>query len=653
MSGKAFGIIIVALIGGIIFGNASFSSAIDAVFPIILASGAFGINFFLSRKSPFHNFNWLNDASAFFLFLGIGVFSSAFQKPSSLHFPKGNYAFSGKVEDYTPTSYGDKLLIDLTELNYIGDKSNQFPVDRGSIKALITLQDATDITYGSTISGFASLQSVEFPSNFRNDDYISYLKNKHIFLTGFTEDSKCNFSSPGFSFLSFFKTLRDKLEAVIESSFLTANTKSFLISVLLGDKSYINKDNRLVFSDAGVAHIFAVSGLHVSLISMALIWFFSIFLFGKARNWKFLICLPLIWFYILLVGMSPATCRAGIMLSIAFVSFFLQRKHNALKALGWSIILILSFVPAALFDIGFQLSVICVGSLILIASPLNTIDHRSHPKLFALVSLILVSVIATFSSWMVCAFYFHRFSLMFLPMNLIAVPLLPVFLILSVVYIGLFSLGLNVPPLAALIDYFYDLFQKGASHITSLSSPFENMHPHFSAVVCWIMGLILLALFLNRQKKRLKHIFPALLFFGLSALIFAFYPTQLPNGFILQKNSTLLSIMNYDNGNETQVVLPDGDAVSTVLNGHKILALKSENISKSTQKALADADYVMLCKGCKSLPDDLPTYISSSCRIVTHPSLHWRHEKNIIKEASEKNLNPYSLRYDGPLHVFD
>ena len=652
MNGKFICLCLLSLIAGILAGESPFVHEWDALFPLSLALGAFAINWILSHKNPFHNFNWINDIIACSLFLGIGVFSSSLRRPAEYDFKKGDYYFTGIVKDYTPTVYGDKLLVRLNELDFISGKNKQHALYPRNVDALITLQDASNISYGDQISGRASLQPVECPSNFRNDDYISYLKQKGILLTGFTDGEKCNIVYSAGSFSSFFLSLRDNLESKIESTYLAQDTKSFLISILLGDKAYINKDDRLTFSDAGVSHIFAVSGLHVSLVSLGVLGLLSFIFWGRARIWKFIICIPLIWFYVLLVGCTPSTCRAGLMISVALLALVLQRKYNPLKTLGWTVILILSFMPRALFDIGFQLSVVCVGSLILLVKPLNFVDHRAHPWLFKTVSLILVSLVATFSSWLLCAFYFHRFSLMFLPMNLIAVPLLPPFLIISVLYLVLFFIGVRLSFLAHALNYIYNLFLKGSELVTSFSTPIQNLHPHILSVCCWIAGVILLAFLLNRHRLKLQKLWLPFSFFSLAIITIFIIPAKLPDGFIIQKNSSSQSIVSYRDGYEQLIALPEGSVIKAEINGKKFVALRTSTLSENSCKALSQADYILLCKGCKELPAGLSSHISANGLIVTHPSLHWRYEKKILAAAKERNLPLHSLRYDGPLHVF-
>ena len=82
------------------------------------------------------------------------------------------------------------------------------------------------------------------------------------------------------------------------------------------------------------------------------------------------------------------------------------------------------------------------------------------------------------------------------------------------------------------------------------------------------------------------------------------------------------------------------------------MALHSDQLSESTLHNIAQADIIILCGGCNSLPQQILDKKKDGCIVVTHPTLHWRYERNILAEASENNLKVHSLRYDGPLHRF-
>lgn len=574
------------------------------------------------------------------LFTGIRMFSATISRPATVNLTEGEYHLTGIIEDYTPTNYGDKAVVRLTSLQAPG----KAPIDVRNVKALVTFQNAGVFSYGDFIVGTARLKPFDAPGNYLKKDYENYLERKHILLTGFTSKEFTLAKSNEWH----FKQIRDLLEANIEKTGLHPSTKSFLISFLLGDKTYITGDDRLVFTDAGVAHMFAVSGFHVSLVAALMLALLSVgFDWWRFRRWKFLAVLPLIWAYIALTGFSPATCRAGMMLTIGMAALFLERKNDALKSLAWAVILILSLNADALFDIGFQLSVVCVGSLIAIAQPLNFIDHRSHPRLFAITATVLVALTASLSSWMICAFYFHRFSLMFLPLNLMAVPLLPPFIAVALIYLAFCGAGFESRILGKAIDEGYRWLHEGAEFLASQTQAFDNLHPDWPSVILWLIGIGTLAYFMKKRttgrKKAMVAACAASVLLAGAVITFAILPATTPQGFIIQKGSEETALLSYENGRERTVKLKATSIVQ--LNGKKIMTASSENLPPEAPLA----DYIIIRQGCKNLPSDLP----SGAVIVTHPSLHWRYERRMISQAKERGIHLHSLRYDGPLHVFD
>lgn len=651
MNGKSLAVVICALLAGILFGRLDMARDWMSIFPLVVAIAIYLFDISARRSRPLSVKYHLKEAVAFLIFSAIGNFSYTLQKPVTTEFQRGEYAFTGKVVDYSATNNGDKLLVALSSLSpAAGDKKGS-DMDIRNVKALITLLDASNVTYGSRVSGLASLSPSNAPGNTLHDDFNDYLAGKNIFLTGIANGDNCRVETNPTDFLSFFLHLRERIEASVESTALDADTRNFLISVLLGDKSYISEEERISFSDAGVSHIFAVSGLHVSIIGLFLTAFLSLIFFGKNRKWKYLLCLPPIWFYVLLTGLTPATCRAGIMLSIALVALFLQRKHNPLKALGWSVILILSLYPSSLFDVGFQLSVISVGSLLLIAQPLNFMGRRSHPYLFKIVSLLLVTLTASLSTWIICAFYFHKFSLLFLPLNVVAVPLLPLYLGLGIVYVTLNQFGLRVTPIENLLDFLYDKFSLFASDISSISASVDNLHPGGISVLLWIAALLSLAYILT-LKKPLKRAWVPAAAFTLSLLSIPIFNKELPKGFIIQKNSKETSLACYEAGRESFVNIPAEGSAHTMINDKNILTLRNDELSQEVIKKIPLADIIIISNGCRNLPEEVLNLKKDDSLIVTHPSLHWRYEKKILAQASETNLAVHSIRYDGPLHVF-
>lgn len=592
-----------------------------------------------------------NIACASMLLTGVGIFTSSIYRPELHGFSDGTYAFTGRVIDYTPTGTGDRTLMEIKSMTPVKPSAASHSVTCRNVKAMVTVSDVSKISYGDLISGCADFTSIDTKGNVRNDDYVAYQKSKGILLKGYTvDDSEINILARGGGVIPFFRNMRQSVEILIEKTNLSVSAKAFLISVGLGDRSYMPEDDRQVFIDGGVAHIFAVSGMHVGMAAAFILLVLSLFFFDGRRRWKFIIALPLVWFYILLTGASPATLRAGLMLSIGLSALFLQRRNSPMMALGWTVLIILAFMPGALFDVGFQLSVVCVGSLILLVRPLNFVDHRGHPRLHLCISIVLVTLVATFSSWALCAFYFHRLSLMFLPANILAVPLLPFYLGFSMLYVVLCALGLNIVIFADALSWIYQAFIKYVDFFNSISLPVENIHIGWPVVILWLSGIVALGITLS--NGRLKRLWIPVSLFATALLVLPLSSGNIiPDGFIIQKRSDAMAIMTYDKGRDNLLTFPSNAISSVEINGQKILIIDRNPADCIDSLSLESADFILLASGIgKNLPDThdaiLPR-LKPTCRVVIHPSVHWRYEKKL---TSHPRL--HSLRYDGPLHAF-
>ena len=644
---------LVSLIAGILCAKFAYLSPVRAVPFVIGGITIFTYGIYKTKKREIATAGTANLISSILLMGGIGIFSMSMSFRNVSTLPQGEYLFSGTVIDYTPTSSGDKSLVNFSTLQ-LPDKNGKtitnIPIQ--NINGLITIRDVSMIDYGSKVSGKVHLQPLDAKGNFRNDDYMAYLKSKDIIALGYTTDNAVVVNGESISLFPVMHRLRDRLEAGVEKSSLSSPAKAFIISVVLGDRSYLTMEDRQQFADAGISHIFAVSGMHVGILAMFILVLLSLFLKDKARKWKFLIPLPLIWFYVLLTGASPSTIRAGVMLTIGLTAMFLQRKNLPIVTLLWAVLLILCFNPKALFDIGFQLSVVCVGSLILLSQPLNFIHHRSHPHLYKVVSLVSVTLIATFSSWIICAFYFHRFSIMFLPANIVAVPLLPVYLILAIIYFLFWSCGIDIVFLADILSWSYEKFLVMVEFFNSLSVPIKNINISLPSVFLWLTGIGLLAYYLYKERFRSRWWIPSAFFLAALCLI-PFAKESVLDGFIIQKNSEAITVVGYSGNDEVLHTFEPGTVSSINFSGRKIIAIDRDPGASLSDLNLRESDIIILGNGIGdeiyNLRDKIAKDLAPNTKVMLHPSIHWRREKKLREESP---MPLYSLRYDGPYHYF-
>ena len=254
--------------------------------------------------------------------------------------------------------------------------------------------------------------------------------------------------------------------------------------LVLGERSE-GSDYYGAFRKSGTMHIFAVSGLHVGLVG-ALAWVL-IRISRASRRWGLLVVVCIIWIYALVTGLNPPALRAAFMASVLLAGFFIKRKPSLANSLLASLPVVLLLDSYQLGQVGFQLSYVVVGMIILIAPPLARLlqplgegDPFVPPRLHSrwqrgsltirryIVGLFVVSISAWIGSMPLIWHHFGIITPASVVASVILVPL--VFVILSIAFVGSL-LGVAWEPLqvgsnqmnAFLAETTYSIAEKVAS----------------------------------------------------------------------------------------------------------------------------------------------------------------------------------------------
>lgn len=202
-------------------------------------------------------------------------------------------------------------------------------------------------------------------------------------------------------------------------------------AMTLGWKADMEPETQTAFRDAGLAHLLAVSGLHVGLVaSIMSLLFFWIPRTRHGRMVRGAISLISVWGFTLLTGLAPSTIRAALMFSLFIVSDIGERDTPKMNLLALTAILTLTARPMLLFDIGWQLSYAAVAG-ILLAHPLIILSPNR------LWQAAMVSLAATVSTLPITTTVFHTIQPYFLIANVLIVPLAGVILALALCHIAL------------------------------------------------------------------------------------------------------------------------------------------------------------------------------------------------------------------------
>lgn len=227
-----------------------------------------------------------------------------------------------------------------------------------------------------------------------------------------------------FAFQRNLSLLRKKILDILKRYITDPAAAGLAQALLIGYRQDLDPALTRSYSNTGVVHIIAISGMHLALIGGLLSW-----VLRPLRRWKLLeqlirlLILGCLWIFSLLAGGAPSLLRATLLFSTVAMGEILQRQGNSLNTLMVSALLLLCYQPFWLWDLGFQLSFAAVAGILLIGRYLSR--RLSHARIWwhAPGQLIAISIAAQWLTTPLSLYHFHQFPGAFLLSNLVAVPL--------------------------------------------------------------------------------------------------------------------------------------------------------------------------------------------------------------------------------------
>ena len=274
---------------------------------------------------------------------------------------------------------------------------------------------------------------------------------------------------------------------------------AILGAMTLGNKSQLSNDTKERLNKAGVRHITAISGMHVSILTILLM---SMFLWiGMWRSHAFYVVAFIMLLYILLTGASPSAIRAGIMGSAVLFAQVIGRMNVSLRMLVFAGAGMLAFDLQLLGNIGFQLSFLAVFGIITI-SPLLGDMLKKFPNPWHMQDVLIMTISAQVFTLPILLSNFGQISLVSVPANLLIVPVLPfvlafgfLFLIVGTLFEPLgFLFSLPVSLLLHYMTFIIDLF----SQLSFASFEAEPISPFWFA---FLYAPLLFILWKHRRRQ--------------------------------------------------------------------------------------------------------------------------------------------------------
>ena len=296
-----------------------------------------------------------------------------------------------------------------------------------------------ELNYGDEVLFYGKFQKISEAKNVGEFDYRKFMSYKNVYNQVYVGNVNWVYTgeNAGNILIRYSLRLRNKLLRVLKNATSTRDEFAVAAALMIGDTDKLESTIREKYSQTGVMHVLAVSGLHVGIVFAVFNWF--LFFLNSVRYGailKTILLLLFLWSYAVLTGCSPSVLRAATMFSFILFSKQLNRSAAIYNTLATSILFLLLFNPYMIMEVGFQLSYIAVAGIFIIEPLLSKIIRSNNRILNKIGSLINVSIAAQLATLPISLYCFHQFPSFFLIANLLILPLST-----SIIYTGIFLLA--------------------------------------------------------------------------------------------------------------------------------------------------------------------------------------------------------------------
>lgn len=276
-----------------------------------------------------------------------------------------NTVITGTIVEHQEGIAGRQQL--LVRLDGVVLKDSVVP--KSGMIALNVLEDAPSLAVGDVLVAYGKPTAFENKRNPGEFDAEYFYRSRKVaagmFISGDAIVKTGEVHSLNRWFTEWRQFLSRKMEEDLDGNFL-----GIAKALILGDKSDLDPELMATFSSTGAMHVLAVSGLHIGLILLLFQKVLGLFRNRITKRQGILIAIVLIWLYGGLTGASPSVMRAVVMFSILSAGQLLHRRQHPLNVLALSAILLLTYDPWMLFDLGFQLSYAAMIGIFLLYRPI-------------------------------------------------------------------------------------------------------------------------------------------------------------------------------------------------------------------------------------------------------------------------------------------
>ena len=305
----------------------------------------------------------------------------------------------------------------------------------------------------------------------------------------------------------------------IDMQIVDKEASGFAKALLIGVKSDIDKNIIKAYTQLGIIHIIAISGMHLDIIFKNLVYVTGHL--PRKMFWRLLelvIVLITVWIYTFIAFASPSVVRASIFFSLFFIGTFFNQPKYTLNCIAGGILVILFFDLHAIYHIGLQLSYAAVIGIHLFYPVFYKMLPMDNPILNWMWSNLCITLSAQLTTLPILLFHFHQTSTLVIISNFIMVPLTTILLYALIVLVMIPNqIGFSMH-LGSLIQAYINILNRMVVyfHQKPIGTPLL-VQMSGKMVVGYYLWLLFVYLWLYKRKA--KYLFYSLVIFTLISLI--------------------------------------------------------------------------------------------------------------------------------------
>ena len=363
----------------------------------------------------------------FTLIMGFMLMSNEITTRNHIYDLKENTVIvQGKIYKIENTAFGTNIYLKGVEVEN-GEKSV-------SVKRIfVNTEKIPNVKIGNIIKVRGKLRQFEEAANKGNFDSRKYYLSLGFYgkiEAGTIEVINSDYSGIRQGLYEMRMEIIERLEKLCSDNkgiFSIINNKNGIIgAIILGDKTDLDSDIKELYSVSGIAHILAISGLHISFIGMAIYRLLR-------RRFRFLfsaaVSIPVVLSFGIMSGFGISTIRAIIMFILKIIGEVLGRKYDAITAISIAGLVLLVQNPFVVCNSGFQMSFGAIIAIVLILPIVEEILNTDNKIIKVLSANFTISLVMN----PILAWNYYELPTFSFLLNIVVVPLMSVVIVSSIV----------------------------------------------------------------------------------------------------------------------------------------------------------------------------------------------------------------------------